>query len=232
MATSVTAEFLLKGYALALEQCGMMLRGAVLLYENKSYANAVAMAAFAWEELGRSLILLDFWRKRLGGSPVTVEEIDAACDDHEAKQRAGMRSTTLSADRDSGVGKLLAARSTNHPQSPEWKEGDAVLNQITDKKNKRTPMDRHEKRMRALYVEPKSGTEWNRPADISAQAAHDFLQEAVNDYKGRYHQWYITSAVSILILKESEPELYQELDQLPNLPALPAPVSPSWPKGS
>jgi AbiV family abortive infection protein len=232
MATSVTAEFLLTGYALALEQCGVQFRDAVLLYENGSYANAVVMAAFAREELGRSLILLDFWRKRMDGSPVTVEEIDAACDDHEAKQRAGMLGTTIMADRDSSVGKILTARMKNHPESREWQEADATLNQITDKKNKRTPADRHEKRMSALYVEPKSGTEWNRPADTSAQTAHDFLQEAVNDYRGRYLHWYITSADSSLILKETEPKLYQELKQLPNLPALPAPVSPSWPQES
>ena len=57
---AVTADFLLKGYALALEQCGLLLRDAVLLYENKSYANAVVLAAFAREELGRSRILLSF----------------------------------------------------------------------------------------------------------------------------------------------------------------------------
>jgi AbiV len=55
---SVTADFLLKGYALALEQCGLLLRDAVLLYKNRSYANAVVLAAFAREELGRSQIRL------------------------------------------------------------------------------------------------------------------------------------------------------------------------------
>jgi hypothetical protein len=44
---SVTADFLLKGFALALEQCGLLLRDAVLLYENGSYANAVVLGAFA-----------------------------------------------------------------------------------------------------------------------------------------------------------------------------------------
>ena len=52
---SVTAEHLIRGYALALEQCGCLLRDAVLLYESgSSYASAVVLAAFAWEELGRA----------------------------------------------------------------------------------------------------------------------------------------------------------------------------------
>ena len=79
---SVTSDFLLKGYALALEQCGLLLRAAVLLYKDKSYSNAVALAAFAREELGRSQILLDLWRQRLGGSPVTTDDTEKTCEDH------------------------------------------------------------------------------------------------------------------------------------------------------
>jgi hypothetical protein len=40
----VTSEFLLQGYALALEQCGLLLRDAVRLYESRSYATAVVLA--------------------------------------------------------------------------------------------------------------------------------------------------------------------------------------------
>src|SRR5215472_11291228 len=100
---SVTADFLLKGYALALEQCGLQLRDAVLLYKNKSYASAVVLAAFAREELGRSQILLGLWRRRLGGSPMTIGDIENACDNHVEKQKAGMLSITMWADRNTGL---------------------------------------------------------------------------------------------------------------------------------
>jgi hypothetical protein len=71
---SVTAGFLLKGYALALEQCGLLLSDAVRLYESGSYATAVVLTAFACEELGRSKILLGLWRRQRGGSTVTLED--------------------------------------------------------------------------------------------------------------------------------------------------------------
>jgi AbiV family abortive infection protein len=224
---SVSSEHLVKGYALALEQCGLLLRDAVRLYESGSYATAVVLAAFAREELGRSKILLDFWRRRCGGQSVTVKQINAECGEHVDKQRAGMLSLTMRADRQTGLGKLLTDRMSNAPQSQEWRNADATLKQIDGTKAKRTPDDRHSARMRALYVEPISSSEWNRPADISAQTAHHFLQDAVNDYAVRYSQGYITSGESIL--KHIDADLYTALEQLIDRPQLPAPEHPSWP---
>jgi AbiV family abortive infection protein len=224
----VTPAYLLKGYALALEQCGLLLRDAVRLYESGSYATAVVLAAFAREELGRSQILLDLWRRQRDGHSATVEQIDTACGEHLDKQRAGMLSMTMRADRQTGLGKILTGRMTNALQSQEWKDADAILKQIDEKKAKRTPDDRHNTRMRALYVEPTSSSEWNRPADMSAQAAHDFLQDAVNDYAGRYGQGYVTS--NQCILKDIDADLYNALEQLADRPQLPPPEQPSWPK--
>ena len=223
----VTADFLLKGYALALEQCGLLLHDAVLLYKNKSYANAVVLAAFAREELGRSQILLGLWRKRLGGSPVTFGDIENACDDHVEKQKAGMLSITMRADRDTGLGKTLTDRTTNPQQSQKFKDADATLRRIDKQTAKSAPSSRHGKRMRSLYVEPTSNSDWNRPAEVSVTDAHSFLQEAVNDYSGRYHQGYITSEQSIL--KGIDQELYDAIDRLTNRPQLPPPEWPPLP---
>jgi AbiV family abortive infection protein len=223
----VAADFLLKGYALALEQCGLLLRDAVLLYKNKSYANAVVLAAFAREELGRSQILLGLWRKRLGGSPVTFGDIENACDDHVEKQKAGMLSMTIRADRDTGLGKILADRMTNPPQTQKFKDADATLKRIDKQTAKSAPGSRHSMRMRSLYVEPTSISDWNRPAEVSATDAHSFLQDAVNDYSGRYHQGYITSEQSIL--KDIDQELYDAIDRLTDRPQLPPPEWPPWP---
>src|SRR4029077_6018206 len=43
---------------------------------------------------------------------------------------------------------------------------------------KSAPSSRHSKRMRSLYVEPASISDWNRPAEVSATDAHPFLQDA------------------------------------------------------
>jgi AbiV family abortive infection protein len=158
----------------------------------------VALAAFAREELGRSQTLLKFWRSKLGGETVTIEQIDAACTDHVEKQRAGMLSTVMTADRDSELGRLLNVRLNNSPQSEERKDADAELKKIDKVKAKRTPSDRHEKRMASLYVEPKSSDDWNRPGDLSAETAFNFLQDAINDYAGRHNQSYLPAGEAIL----------------------------------
>jgi AbiV family abortive infection protein len=186
------------------------------------------LAAFAREELGRSQILLGLWRRERAGEPVTVEQIDAACGEHIDKQRAGMLSMTMRADRQTGLGKILTDRMTNTPQSQQWKDADADLKQIDKKRAKSTPGERHNKRMAALYVEPTSSSDWSRPADMSAQTAHDFLQDAVNDYGGRYSNGYITSENSIL--KDIDADLYAALEQLEDRPQLPVAEHPSWPK--
>jgi AbiV family abortive infection protein len=215
----VTPHYLLQGASYALEQCGLLLRDANILYRNGSYASAVVLAAFAREELGRYRILLDFRKRVVAGEPLTLKEVGKACEDHVAKQRAAMLSTTITADRESGLGKVLRAKMENKPLSPEWQKANTELKGIDDTKKKRTPHERHEKRAMALYVEPVSESQWNRPAVISALEAHDFLQSANNDYAGQYDQGYITSADSML--RHVDPELYGALEQWADRPQLP-----------
>jgi len=217
----------MRGAAYALEQCGILLRDANVLYRHGSYASAVVLTAFAREELGRYIILLELWRRASAGEAVEVKQIQETCDDHVAKQRAGMLSTTMRADTASRLGELLQVRMKNHPQSEAWKKADAELKRIDEMKKKRTPGDRHEKRVAALYVEPLSETNWNRPAVTTATTAHDSMQEAVNDYAGRYQQGYITSADSML--KHVDLELYNALEQWTDRPALQPPEWPNYP---
>src|SRR6516162_8496916 len=82
MSSPVTSEFLLQGAVYALEQCGLLLRDANVLYRSGSYASAVVLAAFAREELGRSTIILDLRRKVLAGDKFTLNDIQDQCDDH------------------------------------------------------------------------------------------------------------------------------------------------------
>jgi AbiV family abortive infection protein len=222
---SVTPEYLLKGYALALEQCGLLLRDACALYESRSFATAMVLAAFAREELGRSKILLGFWRRSQSGSPVTLKEINAACSSHEQKQRAGMLSTVLRGTRETRLGQLLWDSMRNPPPSQAWKDARAALDQFSEKLRKRAPDERHSTRMLALYVEPKSQTEWNRPADKSAKEAYEFLVDATNDYSLRLQNGYVSSG----LLQHTDAALYNALMAMHDRPKLPAPVHPSWP---
>jgi AbiV family abortive infection protein len=223
---SANSDYLLKGTAYALEQCGLLLRDANILYRNGSYASAIVLTAFAREELGRSSILFNLWRRALGGETFTISEIRQACDDHVTKQSAGMLSLTIRADRASGLGKLLQARVENHPRSLDWQKANSELKRIDNEKKKRTPTDRHERRIAALYVEAVSPTEWNRPIHTRAEA-YEFLVDAVNDYGLQYQQRYITGTDPIL--KQLDPELYGALAQWSDRPVLPAPEHPIYP---
>jgi AbiV family abortive infection protein len=226
----VTPEFLVRGYALALEQCGLLLRDACVLYEQRSFATALVLAAFAWEELGRADKLLELWRSSLNDSAVTVEEIKSACSKHLEKQRAGMRSLTMRPEAGSDLAKILATRTTHahDPQGEEWQKANAELTKIDALMTESKPRERHAARLKAQYVEPKSATEWNRPADTSAMEAYEFLVDAINDYRGPYHKLRVGSTDWTMLL-EDDPELYRALEQMADRPKLAPPISPSWP---
>jgi hypothetical protein len=136
-----------------------------------------------------------------------------------------MLSSTLRANKDSGLGKILNAKFTNHPRSQEWQEAGAQLNRIDETMRKRTPSERHNRRKSALYVEPLSETNWNRPASTLKSEARDFLMDAVNDYAGPHERFQPGSP----ILMATDPELYQALQGWPDRPALPA---TEWPMAS
>jgi AbiV family abortive infection protein len=216
MSGQVTAQSLLHGAVYSLQQCGILLGDAKLLYENRSYATALALAAFAREELGRWGMLLELSKRVLGGESLTVEGIKAACDDHVRKQEAGMMSLTLRADSGSGVGKLLQSRMSAPLASKERQDADKQIDKIDQLKTKRTPDDRHRLRMKALYVDILSAEQWNRPAQVISQtAAYEFLVDAMNDYGLQRSQRFLE------LLKDDDSELHDALVQWSERPELP-----------
>ena len=224
MSTSVSAQYLLEGSVYALEQCGSLLRDANLLYRNCSYANAVALAAFAREELGRWKILLDLRKEVVAGKHLTIEAIQSSCAGHVEKQRAGMMSLTMRGETGSGLGKLLQARMTTTPGTEERRLANEEIEKLDRLKAKRVPNERHNQRMSALYVDAISIDQWNRPSEeISRAFARDFLTDAVNDYSVQYSQGYTDLEIKI---KDDEPELFKALQQWSDRPELPR---PEWP---
>jgi AbiV family abortive infection protein len=200
-----------------------------LLYENGSYATALAVAAFAREDLGRWRILLGLRKRVLAGESLAVEDVKTAYDDHIRKQEAGMTSLTLRTDNELGVGKLLQSRMTAPLGSKERKEADEQVDKIDRLKWKRTPDDRHRLRMKALYVDIVSEEHWNRPArKISPTAAYDFLVDVRNDYELQRFQRYM----DLSILQSDDPELHDALVQWSDRPELSQVEAPSYPAAS
>jgi AbiV family abortive infection protein len=226
LASAVSLKFLLEGYAYSLEQCGLLLRDANVLYRAGSFANAVVLTGFAQEELGRSTILLDLRRQVRAGKNFTLEEVWKRCSDHNTKQKAGMLSITLTGDDYPEFGKWLRIKLENHPQSAEWQRAEAELARLLEAKKKRLPGERHKVRMSSLYVDPISEREWKRPVNTRQSFAEACLLQTATDYAGRYYDRYITSVHSIAQLQHRDPDLYDALAQWPDRPELPR---PEWP---
>jgi AbiV family abortive infection protein len=184
----VTPEYLLKGAAYALEQCGLLLRDANLLYRNGSYASAVAVALFAREELGRWRILLDLRTKVLGGERVTIEEIQERCRGHVTKQEAGMLSFVMRVETDTALGGIFGTYVNAKHGSEEWQTAKEQLEQTT------ISFERHKQRMSALYVDPVPEG-WNRPTkEISHVTAYAYLKGAADDYSVQYYNYTLGGA--------------------------------------
>jgi AbiV family abortive infection protein len=218
MSGSVTAQSLLRGAVYSLEHCGQLLGDAKALYENGSYATAVAVGVFAREDQGRWELLLKLRKRALAGESLTVEAVRTACDDHVSKLEAGMTSLIMRADVNSGLGKLLQTRSKAPPGTKERQEADKRIAKIDQVKSKRTPHDRHRQRMKALYIDILSEEDWNRPAqEISQTDAYEFLGHAINDYGLQRSQRYM----ELEILKTIDAELHDALVQWSDRPELP-----------
>jgi AbiV family abortive infection protein len=179
---AATSDYILRGAAFSLEQCGLLLCDARALYKNESYASSVALAAFAREELGRYQILRELWKCTVAGESFTVDQIRKECGDHVEKQRRGMLSTVLRPKSDSGLGRLLN-EARFHPAigTPEWQKANEQLGKIFKSATKRTPDRRHSLREQALYVEALEA-DWSRPVEIITKTvAYEFLTDATND---------------------------------------------------
>ncbi len=68
---TVSAAYLLKGAVYALQQSGLLVRDANILYRAGSYASAVVLATFAREELGRWKLLLKLRREVIQGKKLS-----------------------------------------------------------------------------------------------------------------------------------------------------------------
>jgi len=223
----ITARYLLQGTIYALEQSGLLLSDAVKLYNAGSYATAVALAALSREELGRAMILDELRSEVLDGGNVTLAEIKNECEDHVVKQDMAQFGIDVSGYPEDGIGKLLKIRLESDPQSCEFRRAGEELDVVMKLKRKRAPRDRHEKRMNALYVEPKnSGDGWNRPKLTTKQDAKEFLYDAANAYAYAYDKFQSGPIANI------NPALFQALRELTDRPALPPPEYPKGPSSS
>ncbi len=218
---NVTAEVLLKGALYALEQSGILLQDALLLYGSKAYSSAVALAMIGREELGKYRMLLEQWRKAEGiGILPDVGAIQAACADHIEKQKRAVLGLTFTADGPSAFGSAIATQIKYKPQDAEYQSAEKVIKAGLKAMAKRAPEARHDSRMRALYVDlDDSGSTWVRPSNISQEEAKKLLNDSANDYAGQRDRMGLE-----LLRGMGDSKLADALEGWPDRPKLPEPA--------
>jgi AbiV family abortive infection protein len=185
----VTSAVLLKGAWYALEQCGNLLRDAILLYRAKAYPSAVVLAMIGREELGKHRMLLEEWKKsQVTGKPPSVKAIQRACEkDHVSKQRRAVFGLTFTAEGGSALDAAMRTHMKHSPRDTEYQEAEKVIQAALKGQARQAPNARHTARMHALYVDLKdSGTDWNRPLDVPQDESKKLLGDAANDYAGQW----------------------------------------------
>src|SRR5437870_6122269 len=220
----VIAPVLLRGAWYSLEQCGRLLSDAIVLYREKSYSSAVALAMIGREELGKHRMLLDEWRKSEGtGKYPTIDAIQTGAD-HVDKQRRALLSLTFTTENTSALGTAIRIQMKHKPQDTEYQQAEKVIQTALKSLAKRAPDDRHAARMRALYVDLQdSGSDWSRPSEVSRDDAKKLLSDAANDYAGQRDRLNPD-----LLGALGDPKLADALEAWHERPVLPEPVWPEW----
>jgi len=198
----------MQGAWLSLEQCGHLLRDAVLLFQQGRYASAVGLAMVARDELGKYKALLELWNRVRAGEPVTTADVPR---NHLERQKLAVMSATLmdgdDPERQRKFDALSAARSDDERQRAIADLADAEV--------------RRADRERAFYVDP-TDAGWSRPvANFSRERAERVIVDALNDYRVQHDP-----ENRRLIYSGRRPGLHEALEAWTEKPPLPAPPEP------
>jgi AbiV family abortive infection protein len=219
---TVSPDLLLHRAWYALEQCGLLLCHAVVLYEEEGYPTAASLALLAHEELGKFKILLDLWRSALKGQPPTVDDVPSACEVHEQKQRKGQGGVSIYVQGGTKFAELV--QKAQDRTNPDHAKARREFDRIIMKKLKSQPDQRAKLREQGFYVDlDETGTDWRLPRDIGRECAYRCIDEALGDY------FTILNNFSIEILKYEEPQLESALAGWSEKPELTEPKRPAFP---
>lgn len=176
----VTSDFLLQGAFYALEQAGYILQDARLLYGQGRWPSSFALAVLSREEIGQARIYLRKRKALLEGNIVTLQSLKAEVSGGGAHVRRITASQQII-----GVPVSVAGWGDRpEPGSPEEKQ---LLERLDQKRrilDEQRPKEAHQRKLRALYVDPgEDGPYWLRPiAEITQAEADLMLDEAELQY--------------------------------------------------
>jgi len=218
----VTAEMLRHGAWYALEQAGRLLHASVVLADGGDPITGAAVAMFAREEIGRSVILRRIADDVDKGAVVQPSKVRDACDDHVSKQSAGSLSTTLKAEPPSAIDAAVRTMWRSELGSPEWKAAKDAADVAVNAKRRRNPERRHSVKIAGLYVDLNDrGSTWLRPCLRDTSEARNEIVDAVNDYSAERDR------LRDEVLSQDHPEMASARATMAANLTLPA---PRWPR--
>ena len=167
----IPSDSLLRGAFYAVEHAWKFLLDAVLLFQNQRFSNALVLATYCLEEVGRARIYL---RHRVDGDAVTARSLKDECKDHAFKLTEAKIPVSVSF---SGMGEPPVAGSR------EERELFERFRSMRDRLEKQIPDKAKSQRFAALYVGPEEdGIRWNRPSHVTRDEAEHWLSPAYVAY--------------------------------------------------
>lgn len=213
--TAVAPDLLLQGSFFAMEQAGLLLRDAHLLYRNRRWPSALALAVLCIEELGKSTFLYQAVKLALASQPITREMILRTYLSHKKKLVYGRSIYTVAAEVDSW----------GEPpdiHSPELLEYLKRMEEADQAELERAPLKTHAERMDALYVHLSKDSTWNRPIDTPKGVCYELLNAAAIEYMIRR---------DFLFIRPEDPAIKQLLCSMSSwVSTLPKPITVHPPK--
>lgn len=177
---SFSEDDLLEGAFHALAHAGTLINDAVLLFRARRFSNALVLAVFAREEIGRHRIFLEESTSLPTGGAIDLAVLRAKTDDHVEKLRHSETVTMVTLPKD--LADQLTEVSRRQTQ-PETKEVLTKIRRHARRQHKRKPHAIHERRIRALYVEPLEKGGWSVPSAVTEDEARDLIAAVISDYR-------------------------------------------------
>jgi AbiV family abortive infection protein len=217
---SLTEQTLLEGAWWGIEQAGRDMNSAVNLYNAGDLAGAVVRALLGREEIGRSQKLQTMAAKVSSGGSVTVKNVRGALSEHVRKQRFSVVSVTLKNDPATVAPfKRFIAAEVGEPKRLAARR---ALDKLARAKEQRLPVERHELRMRAQYVDIDDQGTWVLPCTLDPTIAREALRDAINDYS------FVSHNLKASNITYGNAPMAKALAAMTVKPVLVAPV---WPSG-
>jgi AbiV family abortive infection protein len=201
-------QAVLLGSVYALQQAGLLLEDAVILFDRGRRATAAGLALFAREEIGRHRILKKVWSDMAPDALKPAKEINKCCQDHVTKHREAQRSYVLRADT-AQLEELLQSQMKGGPQAV--RNGRPRLDAIRAQREKRAPTDRARFRETSFYVDAIDERHWSVPSLCDPVKCANDLADATTEY------------FQALVCLSNPPAFADSFGALTHRPILPSP---------